>query len=215
MTIDKAGGRTATTGSRTSISRELKAIGQTIGNTPLIRLDLKLRGVWRSIYLKLEWWNPAGSIKVRTAVGLLNQLNDDGVLTPRTRLVESTSGNLGVALAFLARRLGIEFVAVVDPKISKRSVAQMRAAGALVDAVTEADPDGGYLAARLARVRTLLAADGHDLAWPDQYHNDAGPQMHYRTTAPEIYRQMNCAVEAVFVAVSTGGSLAGVAEPPR
>jgi 2,3-diaminopropionate biosynthesis protein SbnA len=211
MTVDKTNPARLATGPRTGISRALESIEAETGNTPLARLDLRLRGDWRSVHLKLEWWNPTGSIKDRTAVGLVQQLNTVGELTPRTRLIESTSGNLGVALASIARRLGIEFVAVVDPKASPRNVARMRAAGALIERVHDRDLMGGYLLARLDRVRALLERGGHELVWTDQYHNPAGPGMHYRTTAPEIYRQMHGAVDAVLVAVSTGGSLAGIA----
>ena len=192
---------------RSALSTVLEAIGR----TPLVRLNRVVGDVRPPVYLKLEWWNPTGSIKDRTAIGLVRQLNTAGELTPSTRLVESTSGNLGVALASITRRLGLEFVAVVDPKASPRNVARMRAAGALIESVHDADPMGGYLLARLDRVRTLLDQGGDELVWTDQYHSPAGPGMHYRTTAPEIFRQMHSAVDVVVVAVSTGGSLAGIA----
>jgi len=211
MTVEKKETLLLSTGTRTRMPRVLAAIENEIGNTPLARLDVRAHGRWLPIHLKLEWWNPTGSIKDRTAAGLVSGLVHSGALTPRSRLVESTSGNLGVAVASMARRLGVGFVAVVDPKASPRNVARMRAAGATVETVHDRDRVGGYLLARLDRVRALLEAGDQDLVWLDQYHSPAGPDMHYRTTGPEIYRQMDGDVDAVCVAVSTGGSLAGIA----
>ena len=164
---------------RAPMAGSLKAIEDETGHTPLARLDLRQRGAWSRMWLKLEWCNPNRSIKDRTAMGLLGSLHDRGLLTPRTRLVESTSGNLGVALAAAARRLGVGFIAVVDPKASPQTVAAMRSAGARVDVVHDTDLTGGYLHARLARVQALLADGDEHLVWPDQYHNPAGPWIHY------------------------------------
>jgi 2,3-diaminopropionate biosynthesis protein SbnA len=160
------------------------------------------------ITFKTEADNRWGSIKDRTAESLiasvLNRL--DG---PDPVLVESTSGNLGVALAAIASGMGVRFVAVVDPNLSPALAARLAAFGAELDFVRTADREGGYLTARIARVRELCDRIPGAL-WTDQYHNQANPLAHYRGTGPEIDRQTGGAIDAVFVAVSTGGTLAGV-----
>jgi N-(2-amino-2-carboxyethyl)-L-glutamate synthase len=175
--------------------------------TPIVPIRATVGGREVTIRLKLESANRWGSIKDRTALGLVisiaNLLDD-----PSATLVESTSGNLGVALAAIAKTLGRRFVAVVDPNLSPALAAKMAQAGAQLDYVTEPDRYGGYLDARLARVAQLLESLP-GAVWADQYHNPANPLAHYSSTAPELLRQAPH-VDAVFVAVSTGGTLAGV-----
>jgi N-(2-amino-2-carboxyethyl)-L-glutamate synthase len=194
-----------------SIPRILRDLEIRLGHTPMQMAELMIDGRWRKLWMKLEWHNPTKSIKDRTAVGLLKQVFAQGQLNPGTTLIESTSGNLGVALAFAAHQLGINFVAVVDPKASKNNIARMQCYGTHIEMVDERDRTGGFLMSRLRRVRSLLDESPGDLVWTDQYSNPAGPMMHYRTTGPEIFEQMNGKVDAVLVAVSTGGSLAGIA----
>ncbi len=180
-----------------------------IGGTPLQPVSLLVRGRWRQVHLKLEGENPCGSIKDRTALSLVTDLERHGGLTAESTLIESTSGNMGVALAFIARARRHPFVAVVDPKVTSENLARMRALGARMEMVDEADPTGAYLASRLRRVRELCAASPR-LVWTDQYANPANPRAHYLGTGPEIRRQMPGGVEAIFLPVSTGGTLAGV-----
>ena len=124
-------------------------------------------------------------------------------------LVESTSGNLGVALASAARALGISFTAVVDPSLSPVLAERMTGLGAELSEVSRRDAQGGYLSARLDRVAALLAAEPA-LVWTDQYHNPANPLAHCQGTGPELHKQAPGSMDAVFVAVSTGGTLAGL-----
>jgi 2,3-diaminopropionate biosynthesis protein SbnA len=189
--------------------RHLVELLNRIGNTPLRLIYLVINGVARKVYLKLEGENPAGSVKDRTAYALIRQLEAQGKLGKDSVIIESTSGNLGVALALICRARKYRFIAVVDPKSTQENVSRMRALGAEIDEVHEADESGGYLLARLKRVRELCgASDGY--IWTDQYSNEANPQAHYSGTAPEIYHQMDGRVDAVFAAVSTGGTLAGI-----
>jgi N-(2-amino-2-carboxyethyl)-L-glutamate synthase len=175
--------------------------------TPIVPIRTTLCAREVTIRLKLESANQWGSIKDRTALGLVisvaNRLDDPGAT-----LIESTSGNLGVALAAIAKNLGRRFVAVVDPHLSPALAAKMIQAGAQLEYVTQPDRQGGYLDARLARVAQLLETVP-GAVWTDQYHNPANPLAHYTSTAPELLRQAPHA-DAVFVAVSTGGTLAGV-----
>lgn len=185
-----------------------------IGGTPVMPVGVPLRrggGGGRSVasvLLKLEAANPGGSIKARTAYALIRSLESNGRLRPGQRIVESTSGNLGLALAEIAQELGYGFVAVVDPKASRSTLDRLLSLGAEVELVSERDATGGFLLTRLARVRALLERD-RGLAWTDQYRNPANPRVHFEQTGPEVLRQCGRPA-AVFVAVSTGGTLAGV-----
>ena len=184
--------------------------GRATDASPVAAVELTIAGRARTVYLKLEGRGPGGSVKERTARGLVGDLEARGVLRPGSVLVESTSGNLGVALAGLARTRGYDFLAVVDPKTTPENLARMRALGAEVELVDRPDAAGGYLLSRLARVRELCAASDR-YVWPDQYENPANPLVHERETGPEIHRQLGGHVDAVVVAVSTGGTLAGIA----
>ncbi|MBW2243987.1 MAG: pyridoxal-phosphate dependent enzyme [Deltaproteobacteria bacterium] len=181
-----------------------------VGGTPLERIRMRIAGTARVVHLKLEGHNPSGSIKDRTALSLLRELEVSGRLPSQGRLVESSSGNLAVALALFARDRGHAFTAVVDPKITAENLARLHELGAEVRRVDALDDSGGYLMTRLALVREMLAEDP-GLVWTNQYANAANPLAHFTGTAPEIYRQMDHEVDAVFVAVSTGGTLAGTA----
>lgn len=180
-----------------------------IGDTPIQRIRFLVGGKSQRVYLKLEGENPGGSIKDRTARSLLRSLESAGRLSPAGRLVESSSGNLAIALAMLARESGYRFTAVVDPKITAENLRRLEDLGAETKMVETPDETGGYLLTRLARIREMIA-DDPGLLWTNQYTNEANPQAHYVSTAPEIFRQMERSVDAVFVAVSTGGTLAGI-----
>jgi 2,3-diaminopropionate biosynthesis protein SbnA len=180
-----------------------------IGDTPIRRIRLPIGGKSRRIYLKLEGHNPGGSIKDRTALSLLRSLEEADRLIVGGRLIESSSGNLAIALAMLARDRGLYFTAVVDPKITAENLRRLHDLRARTIMVETPDETGGYLLTRLARIKDMLAED-RELLWTNQYANAANPRAHYSATAPEIFRQMERRVDAVFVAVSTGGTLAGI-----
>ncbi|HEV7800555.1 MAG TPA: pyridoxal-phosphate dependent enzyme [Burkholderiales bacterium] len=188
---------------------DLRALLGQIGKTPVSGIQLHIASRAIDVWLKLEGSNPAGSSKDRTALSLINDLERRGVLDEQSIVVESTSGNLGVALAFITRAKGYRFTAVVDPKAPAEVVARMVRLGAEIELVDTPDITGGFLLTRLARVRQLCESSKR-YVWPDQYSNIENPEIHYRTTAPEIWQQMGEDVDAVFVAVSTGGTLAGV-----
>jgi cysteine synthase len=133
---------------------------------------------------------------------------------PDPVIVESTSGNMGVALAMLARERGYRFVAVVHPRVTDENLARLSRLVASIEMVDEPDETGGFLLARLGRV-ARLRAELPCVYWPDQYANTANPRAHQRWTGPEIWRQMDCRVGAIFVAVSTGGTLAGISRYVR
>jgi 2,3-diaminopropionate biosynthesis protein SbnA len=180
-----------------------------IGNTP-VRLVRACSGSAEYVVrLKLEGENPGGSVKDRTARGLVQALDAERRLTADTVVVESTSGNLGISLAALAKVRRFRFKAVVDPRTPASSVATMRRLGAEVERVDELDPSGGYLLTRLARVQVLCEGSSRT-RWANQYASEANPRVHRQETAPEIDRQSG-EIDALFIAVSTGGTLAGIA----
>ncbi|WP_406161768.1 pyridoxal-phosphate dependent enzyme [Streptomyces canus] len=177
--------------------------------TPIAEVSVSIAGQQRRVRLKLESENPWGSIKDRTARSLLDALEKDTQLERGAMIVESSSGNAGVALAALCQERGYRFTAVVDPRVSEANVRSMKEYGALVDLISKPDEFGGYLMTRLERVAELVK--NHGYYWTDQYRNPANPDIHYRETGPELWSQTQDACDAVFVAVSTGGTLAGVA----
>ena len=183
-------------------------LGSRASQTPMVEVEAVVSGRARRVRLKLDGANRWGSTKDRTAVGLLDALEAAGELAPGATVVESSSGNLGVALAALTRERGYGFVAVVDPRVPQWSLDAMRGLGAGVEMVEEPDLHGGYLLARLRRVQRLVETEG--FVWTDQYRSPANPAVHRAETGPELWRQTADACDAVFVAVSTGGTLAGV-----
>jgi N-(2-amino-2-carboxyethyl)-L-glutamate synthase len=185
---------------------ELRA---TISPTPVSDIHVRLRGRSHRILLKFEQFNATGSVKDRTAAGLLIAMGWQSRLVPGTTVVESTSGNLGLALAHLLRLVDCRLIAVIDPKTPRETRAALDAAGAEVICVEEPDGHGGYLLTRL-RMVARLCRDDPDRRWSDQYSNQASPWIHRRTTGPEITAQAGAGLDAVYVAVSTGGTLAGV-----
>jgi cysteine synthase A len=183
-------------------------------DTPLWPLLVRHRGGAHPLWLKLESHNPTGSIKYRTAVGLVAALDAERPLTAGTRVVESTSGNLGLALARVLTPLGCQLIAVIDPKVPAPMQRRLRDEGVSLVPVRQRDRHGGYLLTRLARVDQLRAADPA-LRWPDQYTNPANPAIHRDSTAGELLRQTGGELDALLIAVSTGGTLAGISEGVR
>ncbi|MFD4529080.1 cysteine synthase family protein [Streptomyces sp. NPDC058470] len=186
------------------------AASSVIGDTPLrpVRVPVGDRTV--RIWLKLESENRFGSIKARTAEALLSWLEASGELRPGMRVVESTSGNLGVALAGLCAERGYHCTLVVEPTTPRSSVERMTAFGADVVTVPQV-PGGRTLGARLEAVREILAMDP-DAVWTNQYESPANPGVHEWQTAAELVNGAHDGrFDAVAVAVSTGGTLAGIA----
>jgi N-(2-amino-2-carboxyethyl)-L-glutamate synthase len=175
------------------------------GRTPIVALDLNVAGVRRTIWLKLESHNPHGSLKDRTAETLWESVRDR--VHPAEGVIESTSGNLGIALAARCAKHDIPFTAVVDPRTSPASIDMMRRYGAQIAMIHRPDSKGGYLLSRLAYVREQLRARP-ELVWTNQYENEANPRAHRERTAPELWDQLRRPA-TVMLAVSTGGTLAG------
>lgn len=163
----------------------------------------------QSLYLKCEGFNFAGSIKLKAATAMVEAAERDGRLKPGSILIESSSGNLGVALSLLAASKGYQFLCVTDSRCNLVTRRLMEALGSQVHIITEPDPVGGLLGARLNHVRSLCASDDHYL-WLNQYENAENWGAHYRRTAPEIGRAFPH-LDVLFVGAGTTGTLMGCA----
>jgi 2,3-diaminopropionate biosynthesis protein SbnA len=181
-----------------------------VERTPVVALRTRTgdRVTLPPIRLKLESFNPSGSVKDRTAVGLLRALHRESPLLVDTVVIESTSGNLGVALARLLNAIGCRFVAVIDPNTPPAVHSELVRQGAEVHNVTEPDATGGYLLSRLRTVQRLCVQNPN-YRWTNQYENPANPEIHASTTGIELAEQVPD-LDTVYVAVSTGGTLAGI-----
>ncbi|MGY1625269.1 2,3-diaminopropionate biosynthesis protein SbnA [Geodermatophilus sp. SYSU D00965] len=161
------------------------------------------------LFLKCEGFNFAGSIKVKAATEMVESAERDGVLTPDSIIVESSSGNLGVALSMIAASKGYRFLCVTDSRCNLQTRLLMEALGADVHVISEPHPTSGFLGARMDHVRALCAADPR-YVWLNQYTNTGNWRAHYRTTAPAIARSFP-RLDVVFVGAGTTGTLMGCA----
>lgn len=159
------------------------------------------------LYLKIEGLNPAGSIKLKTALGLVGDAEQRGTLGPGSRLIESSSGNLGIALAMVAASRGYRFICVTDPNTPRLSAEIIRALGATVVEVNEPDTEGGYLGSRISYIRKRISVEP-DLVWLNQYSNQSNPDVHERTTAAAITAAIPD-IDYLFVGTGSSGTLMG------
>ncbi|MFF4404877.1 2,3-diaminopropionate biosynthesis protein SbnA [Streptomyces sp. NPDC001262] len=190
----------------------LQGILDAVGNTPLVELSNLFPGFGSRIFVKMERFNPGGSIKDRSALSMLMDGIHNGSLVPgRSVVVESSSGNLAIGIAQICRYFGIGFICVVDAKTTRQNLALLSAYGAEVEVVRTPHPETGeYLDARLARVRELVATVP-GAYWPNQYANPLNPRAH-RETMREIAEALDGRVDYLFAPVSTFGTLRGCAE---
>jgi cysteine synthase A len=184
----------------------MKRLDHYIGNTPLVRLFRVVEADMAEVWIKLEGFNPAGSIKDRTAKGMIDDAEERGILTPGSgrTIVEPTSGNTGIGLAFLAAVRGYRCVIVLPDTMSEERKRTLLAYGAeLVFTPGELRMQGA-----IPRAQEIAEETG---AWmPNQFENPANPRTHYRTTGPEIWQGMQGRIDAFVWASGTGGSISGV-----
>lgn len=185
-----------------------------IGATPIVRLSRLFSDPRCEVLAKLEMANPGGSVKDRPARYIVERGLAEGSIKPNAHIVESSSGNLAIALAMVCRIHGLSFTAVVDPKISPTNLHIIRCYGGKVDIVTEKDSQGGYLETRIKRVRHLLH-EQPDRVWINQYANERNWQSHYYGEGEEILRQLDRPADYLVLGVSTSGTLHGVARRLR
>jgi 2,3-diaminopropionate biosynthesis protein SbnA len=158
-------------------------------------------------YLKVEGLNPAGSIKLKTARSLVEAAEASCADVSDIQFIESTSGNLGIALAVICAAKNYRLTCVCDPNSNASAVAMMRALGAEVVVISTRDANGGYLGSRIEYVRQRLAAEPN-LRWLNQYANPSNPAAHEQSTAPAVLAAFK-RVDYLFVGVGTGGTLMG------
>jgi N-(2-amino-2-carboxyethyl)-L-glutamate synthase len=173
-------------------------------------LYVDLRSIFgHSLFLKCEGFNFAGSIKLKAAREMVDAAEREGVLRQGSVLVESSSGNLGVALSMIAASRGYGFLCVTDPRCNLSTRRLMEALGSQVHIIAEPDPVGGFLGARINYVTALCASDDR-FVWLNQYTNPGNWRAHYRTTAPAIAQHFP-ALDVLFVGAGTTGTLMGCA----
>jgi 2,3-diaminopropionate biosynthesis protein SbnA len=173
-------------------------------------LYVDLRSIFgRSIFLKCEGFNFAGSIKLKAATEMVEAAERAGMLTPDSVLIESSSGNLGVALSVLAASKGYRFLCVTDSRCNLATRRLMVALGSQVHIIAEPDPVSGFLGARLDYVRAMCASDDR-YVWLNQYTNPSNWEAHYYTTARAIAHQFP-RLDVLFVGAGTTGTLMGCA----
>ncbi len=178
-----------------------------VGNTPLVRINRLADGSKAVIAAKLEFYNPAHSVKDRIGVSMIDAAEKAGKLKTDTIILEPTSGNTGIALAMVAAARGYKCTLVMPETMSKERRMLLRAYGA--ELVLTPGPEG--MAGAIRRSEEMAAADSRYFI-PQQFENPANPEIHRRTTAEEIWRDTDGKVDVLVAGVGTGGTITGVSE---
>ena len=177
-----------------------------IGNTPILKLERVTNPDMAEVWVKLEGQNPGGSIKDRTALSMILDAEERGVLKPGGTIIEPTSGNTGIGLAQVAAARGYKLILTLPAQMSIERQRTLRAYGA---ELVLTDPERRMLAA-IEEAERIRDATG---AWmPNQFENPANPRIHYQTTGPEIWRQMHGKIDAFVYGSGTGGTISGVGQ---
>lgn len=180
-------------------------ITRLIGHTPLVRLNRLAEGLGATVLVKLEYFNPSGSVKDRAALAMVEAAERDGRLAPGGLIVEPTSGNTGIALAMIAAARGYRCVFTMPESMSRERRALLRAFGAELVLTPAAEGMSGAIAAAES-----IAAERHGFV-PQQFDNPANPETHRVTTAEEIWEDTAGEVDVVVAGVGTGGTITGIA----
>lgn len=196
---------TAMNYSKLGIASDLVAA---VGNTPLVRLNRLTAGLGAEVCLKAEFGNPLFSVKDRIGKAMIEAAERDGRLKPGGLIIEPTSGNTGIALAFVARAKGYRCILTMPETMSIERRVLLRLLGAEIVLTPGARGMGGAI----AKARQLLEEHGGEAFGPQQFENPANPQAHRETTAEEIWAATGGEVDVFVAGVGTGGTLTGVAE---
>ena len=182
---------------------------ETIGNTPMIRLNKVVHGVKAQVLAKVETFNPGHSIKDRMAVQMINDAEANGLLKPGGTIIECTSGNTGMGIALVAAVRGYKCIFTTSDKQSKEKIDMLKALGAEVIVcptnVEPKDPRSYY------SVAERLSKQLPNSYWANQYDNLSNTKAHYLTTGPEIWDQTDGKITHLIVGVGTGGTVSGTA----
>jgi cysteine synthase A len=182
-------------------------IVDTVGNTPLIKLNSVSEGLDCEIFVKAEFFNPLFSVKDRIGKAMIEAAEKDGSLKPGGTIVEATSGNTGIALAFVARAKGYKCILTMPETMSIERRILLRSLGAEI--VLTPGPRG--MGGAIAKAKQILAETENSFG-PSQFDNPANPQVHRDTTAEEIWRDTDGNIDAIVAGVGTGGTITGVGE---
>ncbi len=193
------------------MARIYDSILDTIGHTPLVRLKKIGRDLPGKIVLKLEYFNPCSSVKDRIAISMIEALEAQGKIGPDTVLVEPTSGNTGIGLAFVAAAKGYKLVITMPDTMSQERRRMLRAFGC---ELVLTDGSKGMKGA-IARAQEIVDSDPARFVLVGQFTNPANPEIHRRTTAEEIWQDTDGAVDILISGVGTGGTITGVSEVIR
>ena len=182
-------------------------VTELIGNTPLVRLRRVTEGAVADVVAKLEFYNPAHSVKDRIGVSMIDAAEKAGLIKPDTIILEPTSGNTGIALAFVCAARGYKCALVMPESMSRERRMLLRAYGAELILTPGSEGMGGAI----RKADEMAAADSRYFV-PQQFQNPANPEIHRRTTAEEIWRDTDGKVDFVVAGVGTGGTITGVGE---
>ena len=178
-----------------------------IGNTPLVRINRLAEGVNAQIVAKLEFYNPAHSVKDRIGAAMIDAAEKAGLIKPDTIIVEPTSGNTGIALAMVCAARGYRLILTMPETMSKERRMLLRAYGA--ELILTPGPEG--MGGAIRRAEELAASDPRYFV-PQQFKNPANPEIHRHTTAEEIWRDTEGKVDILVAGIGTGGTITGVGE---
>jgi cysteine synthase A len=184
-------------------------VTQLIGNTPLVRLNRITDGAPATVVAKLEFYNPASSVKDRIGVSMIDAAEAAGELKPGGTIVEATSGNTGIALAFVGAARGYRVVLTMPESMNKERRALLRAYGAELVLTPAAEGMKGAV----ARAEQIGRDEGAVLV--RQFENEANPEIHRRTTAEEIWNDTDGQIDALVAGIGTGGTITGVGQVLR
>ena len=209
MTFSKATAQSTAKAESRGRGRVYDSITQAIGNTPLVRLRRlpEMHGVNANILAKLEFFNPAASVKDRIGVAMIDAMEAAGAIGPQTVLVEPTSGNTGIALAFVAAARGYRLILVMPESMSLERRKMLTLLGAELVLTPAAKGMGGAV----AKAEDLLR-ENPNAVMPQQFQNPANPEIHRRTTAEEIWNDTAGEIDAFVAGVGTGGTITGVGQ---
>jgi cysteine synthase A len=185
-----------------------KNVTDLIGNTPLVQLNRLNKDGVAQVVLKLEYFNPAHSVKDRIGVAMIDAAEAAGLLKPDTIIVEPTSGNTGIALAMVAAARGYKIILTMPETMSKERKILLRAYGA--ELILTPGPDG--MGGAIRKAEEIAANDPAKYFLPQQFNNPANPEIHRKTTAKEIWKDTDGKVDILVAGVGTGGTITGIGE---